>query len=134
MFHGAAPVNVQVPVPNVVVLVFEFVDKYACAVMLLLFALKVPFVIVRDPVVEKASCMVSVPPGASSVNDFDHVFVLLVSEHDERHSNVYACELPVRVIPEIKVRLPNREVVVLVVNVGELVAPVQSIAPNLVMF
>ena len=62
----AFPVKVQVPVPIVIVRVFELVEENNPVVKLKLLALKVPFVKVKVLVAPeaKASCKVRVPPGA----------------------------------------------------------------------
>lgn len=77
----------------------------------------------------KASWIVYVPDGLSKVKAFAHVLVAFVIVNEPRPSIVYNCVLPVRVIPEISVILPNTLHAVDGVHVGVFVAHVQFTPP-----
>lgn len=114
---------------NTLAMVPDDIKSWA-AVKVCVFVLKVPDVSVHvHVVILHVSCRVSVPPGAFTVNDFAHVFVPQVRFEDHLPSYVYNSALPVSVIPEISVILPNMLHAVDVVHVGVFVAPVQFTPP-----
>ena len=104
------PAIVQVPEPTAMVLVFELLldrtDDAPVKDMLKLLALKVPLVIRSVlPLVEKASCSVTDPPGVTKVMGCVNVFPALVSVCAPRPANDTA-PVPLIVVPVPLIQLP----------------------------